>query len=102
MTRIAAKIYQSARIFSHRVHETIQDRSYYILKAVLSSLLSVYQVRFCFCYHSIGWHVERPYELMIDFCSDPSHTSDRGDCIPDSRPLRSVFSISPSSSPQAV
>src|SRR5450755_472274 len=75
MTRIAAKIYQSARIFSHRVHETIQDMSYYILKAVLSSLLCVYQVRFCFCYHSIGWHVERPYELMIDFCSDPSHTS---------------------------
>ena len=27
MTRIAAKIYQSSRISSHRVHETIQDRS---------------------------------------------------------------------------
>src|SRR6266700_4050814 len=28
MTRIAAKIYQSARMFSHRVHETNKDRSY--------------------------------------------------------------------------
>src|SRR6266568_8653441 len=56
---------------------TVLKRIWYysILKAVLSSIVCVYQVRFCFCYHSVCWLVERPYELMIDFCSDPSHTS---------------------------
>ena len=64
-------------MFPNRVHETIQNVSYSILKAVLSSILCMYEVRFRFCYHCIDWLVERPYELMIDFCSDPSHTSDR-------------------------
>ena len=63
------------RMVPQRVHKTIQDVPYSILKAALSSILCVYQVRFCFCYHYIGWLIEQPYGLMIDFCSDPSPTS---------------------------
>lgn len=64
-------------MFPHRVHETIQVMSYSLLKAVLSSIVCVYQVRWGFCYHCVGQLVVRPYELMIDFCSDPNHTSCR-------------------------